>query len=200
MFFSLNRIFPLNICFVCNDMIESLFTNLCKDNSKYCIWRTRHIKMKKQNIQGQAAAISLSLDTLEKTKYLINWSLFLFRRLFNWKIMIELNEKSKITCALVTVPFDIKTYDLFSTSQHDITRSSHPEIFFRKGVLINFAKFTGKHLRQSLFFNQVDLRFATLLKKKTLIQVFSCNFYEISKNTFFTEHLRVTASNNISIL
>ena len=39
--------------------------------------------MKKQNIQGQAAAIRLSLDTLEKTKYLINWSLFLFRRLFN---------------------------------------------------------------------------------------------------------------------
>ena len=105
--------------------------------------------------------------------------------------MIELNEKSKITCALVTVPFDIKTYDLFPTSQHDIIRSSCPEIFFRKGVLINFAKFTGKHLRQSLFFNQVDQRFATLLKKKTLAQVFSCNFYEISKNTFFTEHLRL---------
>ena len=30
---------------------------------------------------------------------------------------------------------------------------------------------------------------ATLLKKKTLAQVFSCEFCEISKNTFFTEHL-----------
>ena len=35
---------------------------------------------------------------------------------------------------------------------------------------------------------------ATLLKKQTLVQVFSCEFCEISKNTFFTEHLRMTAS------
>ena len=34
-------------------------------------------------------------------------------------------------------------------------RSSHPEVFCEKGVLINFAKFTGKHLCQSLFFNKV---------------------------------------------
>ena len=27
------------------------------------------------------------------------------------------------------------------------------------------------------------------VKKETLAQVFSCEFYEISKNTFFTEHL-----------
>ena len=34
---------------------------------------------------------------------------------------------------------------------------------------------------------------ATLLKK-TLAQVFSCEFCEISKNTFFTEQLRTSAS------
>ena len=32
------------------------------------------------------------------------------------------------------------------------------------------------------------------LKKETLAQVFSCEFYEISKNTFFTEHLWTTSS------
>ena len=32
------------------------------------------------------------------------------------------------------------------------------------------------------------------IKKETLAQVFSCEFYEISKNTFFVEHLRVSAS------
>ena len=32
------------------------------------------------------------------------------------------------------------------------------------------------------------------IKKESLAQVFSCEFYEISKNTFFTEHLRTTAS------
>ena len=31
-------------------------------------------------------------------------------------------------------------------------------------------------------------------KKETLAQVFSCEFSKISKNTFFTEHLRTTAS------
>ena len=37
------------------------------------------------------------------------------------------------------------------------------------------------------------LRLATLLKE-TLIQVLSCKFRQICKNTFFTEHLRATAS------
>ena len=30
-----------------------------------------------------------------------------------------------------------------------------PEVFCKKGILINFAKFTGKHLRQNPFFNKV---------------------------------------------
>ena len=38
------------------------------------------------------------------------------------------------------------------------------------------------------------LRPATLLKKKILAQVVSCEFCQISKNTFFTEHLWATAS------
>ena len=32
------------------------------------------------------------------------------------------------------------------------------------------------------------------IKKETLAQVFSCKFYEIFKNIFFTEHLQATAS------
>ena len=32
------------------------------------------------------------------------------------------------------------------------------------------------------------------MKKETLAQMFSSDFYEISKNTFFTEHLWTTAS------
>ena len=33
-------------------------------------------------------------------------------------------------------------------------RSSHQRCSVKKGVLRNVAKFTGKHLRQSLFFNK----------------------------------------------
>ena len=36
-----------------------------------------------------------------------------------------------------------------------ITRSSRPEVFYKKGVLRNFVKFIGKHLYQGLFFNKV---------------------------------------------
>ena len=34
----------------------------------------------------------------------------------------------------------------------------------------------------------------SIIKKASLAQVFSCEFCEDSKNTFFTEHLRTTAS------
>ena len=67
-----------------------------------------------------------------------------------------------------------------------------PEVFYKKGVFRNFTKFTGKHQCQSL--NKVVMRPATLLKKR-LAQVFSYEFYEISKNTFFTEYLQTIASN-----
>ena len=58
-----------------------------------------------------------------------------------------------------------------------------PKAFRKKRCSRNFTKFTGKHLCQNLLF-----------KRKTLAQVFSCEFCEISKNTFFTEHLMATAS------
>ena len=45
--------------------------------------------------------------------------------------------------------------------------SSRPEVFCKKGVLRYFAKSTGKHLCQNLFFNKVaGRRPATLLKKR----------------------------------
>ena len=61
----------------------------------------------------------------------------------------------------------------------------------KKVVLKNFAKFTEKHLCQSLFLIKLTCDF---IKKETLAQVFSCQFCDIFKNTFFTEHLRATAS------
>ena len=79
-------------------------------------------------------------------------------------------------------------------------RSSHQRCSVEKGVLRNFAKFTGKHLCQSLFFNKVAGLACNFIKKETLAQVFSCEFCEISKNTFFTEHLWTTASDKMPLL
>ena len=57
-------------------------------------------------------------------------------------------------------------------------------MFCEKDVFRNFTKFKGKHLCQSLFFN----------KKKTLAQVFFCEFCEISKNILFYRQALVAAS------
>ena len=67
------------------------------------------------------------------------------------------------------------------------------EAFCKKGVLRNFAKFTGKQLRQSLFLIK-QAEAWNVINKETPAQVFSCEFNKISKNIFFIEHLRVTAS------
>ena len=73
-----------------------------------------------------------------------------------------------------------------------IYRSSRPEMFCKKGVLRNFAKFTGKHLCQSLFFNKVaGLRPATLLKKRLWHRCFPVKFAKFLRTLFLTEHLQL---------
>ena len=91
----------------------------------------------------------------------------------------------------------LKTFTLARQKTTKLFRSSHQRCSMKKGVHRNFTKFTGKHLCQSLFFNKVaGLRPKTcsFIKKETLAQVFSCEFCEISKNTFLTEHLWMTGS------
>ena len=74
-------------------------------------------------------------------------------------------------------------------------RSRHLRRSVKKGILRNSAKFTGKHLSQNLFFNKVaGWSPATLLKKGFWHRKFSCEFNNISKNKFSTEHLQTTAS------
>ena len=76
-------------------------------------------------------------------------------------------------------------------------RSSCPEVFCKKGFLRNFAKFTGKQLCQRPFFNKVAGLF---IKKETLAQVFSREFCEIFKNTYFYRTPPVAASANYVLL
>ena len=75
-----------------------------------------------------------------------------------------------------------------------ICRNSQRRCSIKKGAVGNFAKFTGKHQRQSLLFNKVeDLRPATLLKKWLWRRCFPVSFCQIFRNIFFTEHLQTTA-------
>ena len=75
--------------------------------------------------------------------------------------------------------------------QLQMVRSRRPEVFYKKGVLRNFAKFTGKHLCQSLFFNKVaGLRPGALLKKRLWHRCFLVNFVKFLRLLFLTEHPR----------
>ena len=61
----------------------------------------------------------------------------------------------------------------------------------KKGILRNLAKFTGKHLYQSLFFNKVaGLRHSTLLKMRLLHRCFHVNFAKFLRTPCLTEQLR----------
>ena len=57
-------------------------------------------------------------------------------------------------------------------------RNSRPKVFCKKGVVKNFAKFTGKHRCWGLFFKRV----AALLKKRLKYRRFPVNF------TIFLKH------------
>ena len=64
-------------------------------------------------------------------------------------------------------------------------RSSHRRYSVKKGVLRNFAKFIGKHLCKSLFFNKVaSLRPATSLKKRLWKRCFPVNFAKFLRTPF----------------
>ena len=70
-------------------------------------------------------------------------------------------------------------------------RSSHRRCSVKKGVVRNFA-FSQENTCARVSFL---IKLQALKNKKTLVQVFSYEFCEISKNTFFTGHLWTTASN-----
>ena len=108
---------------------------------------------------------------------------------------------------------EIKTFkNLKNTSGAVVRRCS-----VKKGVLRNFTKFTGKHLRDSLFFNTVAGLEATehlwwlllvlvewsvflylcctsvrcnFIKKGALAQVFSVHFAEFPRTPFLTKHFQ----------
>ena len=64
-------------------------------------------------------------------------------------------------------------------------RSSRPDVFCKKVILRSFAKFTGKQLCQSLFFNKVaDLRPSTSWKKRLWHSCFPVSFVKFVRTPF----------------
>ena len=92
-------------------------------------------------------------------------------------------------------------FGCFVAEEPIIGRSSRPKMFCKKGVLRNFAKFAGKHMFQSLFFNKVaGLRPVTLLKNRLWHRCFPEIFAKFLRAPFLTEQLQWLLLNRINKL
>ena len=56
--------------------------------------------------------------------------------------------------------------DYSMTEEIVFLQKQPPEVFCKKGVFRNFAKFTGKHLYQSHFFNKVAGQACNFIKER----------------------------------
>ena len=104
----------------------------------------------------------------------------------SWLFIIFLNRHFSEASAIDSRYDEISGLQDFyqASSFTDPFQKQPPEIFFKKCVFKNLQNFTGNFIKKSL----------TLYLKETPRQVFSCGIFDIFKNTYFEEHLRMTAS------
>ena len=70
------------------------------------------------------------------------------------KILFYLFLKSSEVFSVSLLGFSRAKKNKIKLSWEHVASEQPPEVFCKNGVLKNFAKFTGKHLYQSLFFNK----------------------------------------------
>ena len=93
---------------------------------------------------------------------------------FKW--LPRASNQQPITSNITLVPRK-SSIPLRQFQSEDSLNTCRSEVFFRKGVFKNFAKSTGKHLCQNLYFNKVaGLR---SLKKRLWNRCFHVNFVKV---------------------
>ena len=85
----------------------------------------------------------------------------------------------------------VKSNPKISIIYHEIKISERytEQVFYKKAVLKNFAIFTEKHPRLSLFLNKNTSLQSWNYQKEALTQVLSCEYCETFKSTCFEQHL-----------
>ena len=126
----------------------------------------------------------------------------------SFKFVLKLKQLEPFSCQYEMV-FWFTTKDLvfIIESRFDFSvkvstsRSSRWRCFVR-GFLKNFAKFTGKHpCFRDCFLIKLQAEACNVIKKEALAQMFSCEFSESFKNSFFylrwlLLHISLTNSSN----
>ena len=119
------------------------------------------------------------------------WSLFFNYRLENCNCFNKETQTQLFSCDFYEFLLDSLTHFI----PFPKVQKRSPRSVLSKKCSEKFRKFYRKTPVPESFFNKVvGLKPATLFKKETLAQVFSCEFCEISKNTFFYRAPPVAAS------
>ena len=76
---------------------------------------------------------------------------------------------------------------------------SHHSHLFTPDICFTYLETLSYIFNSSFFFQSIFSKFILIFffKKQTLVQVFSCEFCEIFKNTYFEKQLRTTVSGSI---
>ena len=80
----------------------------------------------------------------------------------------------------------------FELRQKQLVVQSHQRCSIKK-VFLEISQNSQENACARVCF-LIKLQVCNFIKRETLAQVFACEFYEFSKNTFFTEHLWMAAS------
>ena len=109
-------------------------------------------------------------------------------------------KKAKKICLQgnIYMPFSLNFFSLFRLRAIPFKipfylQKQHRRCSVTKGVIRNFVKFRENTCARVSFLLKLQDEGFNFNKKEALVRVFSCEFCEISKNAFLTEHLQATS-------
>ena len=131
--------------------------------------------------------------TLWSKRIILSWRRSVLFRANQWTgfYMTEISVMKELKLFSIEVTLFTERFMRYKKLSEKRCRSSRVQMFFKLGVLADFAIFTGKHLCWSLFLIKLQgLRPATLLKRDCSKGVFLWILAKFLRTTFFIEHLR----------
>ena len=86
---------------------------------------------------------------------------------------------------------------LWCKRSHALIQKQPPKVFYKKKLLLNISQILQENTCSRVsFLLKLQASGPELYQKETLAHVFSCEFCDIFKNTFFREYLWATVSVN----
>ena len=145
-----------------------------------------HCLVSRLNLMIKKSLFAWSLHYLRPN--FMDESSYTYRVIFD-RLLLKLQKQSPVFYKNTLVPRVILKNFFFSPFSYG-EKMRWGRGCYKKAVLTNFAILIRKRPRWSLF----------LIKFQIFRQVFSCEYCEIFKNTYFEEHLRTTASATCKII